>query len=482
MSISVNPGSSTAVEGTIEQSVINENPSYDFYWDMEQRASNWPLWGYGSGDTEYGSGGGELSTNYAHGGTRSLRILNAGFSDANWYNNSNARIFASIEQGTLTFWWLYPSTFTTARMLTQITGKSIVAEAVSTDDSISIRTTTVGGGASPAIQAIWNTDGGTDLTLAGSMIATPTAEVWMKVTCAWNKNSKYTFMVQVDDEPPSYSTAAYGPVKAAQFHLCLIGNDLASAYEFYLDDYTISQQWVYTLPCSVWQDFEFDTLSQANLEANDHANGPNARTWGSAGTVTRFTTNTNGEYRNPSTINNISDTGTRGYRNDLNSTDLGSWQVLLAAGTTSQRSFGMWVKTAAIASGTSARFGGAAGSTTNVVALDQRNTAGQHELIIVGASTSSAVNVSADTWYWVSILAHRSNTCSLAVFDTTGTQVGTTVTCTGVGTSIDRFYLGSLVTTTSQTSGLYHYIDDFVLVNATPQTGEFPIIPWPTQS
>ncbi len=487
--------------GALQSNGGSATPNYLFRWNAEQDASSFPLSGYGSGfeytaNDGYGSGGGEVSATYAHTGTKSFHVLNAGFSTANWYNDENpsAPNFGTQTKGAAELWWLYPGTFTAARMLAQFTTKSVAVPAFDTNESVAIRTVAIGGGLDPGVNLVLTT-AGSDITLAGSKIATPAADTWMRVRARWDINGRYKAMVQVDDEPPSWSTATFGPHTEANTHLLLWGNDVAGAFEMYLDDMTVWAEPVsdfdsdasgaagYVFPCTIWQDFEFDTLSQVNLEARDHASGINALTWNLSGTTSRLTTSTAASYTAPNPINFQTDTGTRGIVNDLTQTAQANVSVTFT-GTTSQRPFGFFMKLVqGLTSGTTARvaFAGA-GATTAVVAVDTQNTGGQHEILLRNnaGTASSVINISSDTWYWVTVLAHRSNTCTLRVYnaDTQTELSGSGVTVTGTASSIDRIAVGSNTTSTAQSSGAAIYVDDLVFVNNAPGTGEYPLLLW----
>jgi hypothetical protein len=471
-------------------------PNYLFHWDMEQLASNWPTSGYGSGNTLIGSGGGALSTDYARSGVSSFKTANAGFSSANWYNDEvpSAPIFGTLEKGALELWWIYPGSFTAGRMLCQITTKSVAVPAYDTNEAIGIRTVAIGGTSDPGVNLTLTTNGA-DITLVGSKIANPTPGTLMRVRARWDINGRYKAMVQVDDEPPSWSTATFGPLTEPNAHLILLGNDVPSAYEFYLDDFTLWGEPVedfsldasgaagYVFPCSNWQDFEFDTLSQANLEARDHASGINALTWNLSGTTSRLTTSTAASRTAPHPINFQTDTGTRGLVNDLTQTAQANLAAVVTA-SSSQRAFGFYMRLAqGLTSGTTARVAFAGSSATSIVcAVDAQNTAGQHEILLRSAAASnnvsSVINIAPDTWYWVTVLAHRNNTCTLRVFNAdTGAELsGSGVTCTGSNNNIDRFAIGSNTTSTAQSSGAALHIDNLVIVNATPGAGEFPLL------
>lgn len=451
----------TAASG---QTAENQNPPYDFYW---AQASDTP---------EFGTFGRPMNLVFgAAVGSDVLSIAFDDFSEAKIENNTNTNIWATTRRGSLQFQFMYPS-FVSGRSLMFLDGKEGNGSGpLNTEEGIQIRT--IIPVATPALFMRYVGNNGaatvntTNLTIAGAAIDT-----WFTVKAQWNSSAARTLQLQVGNEPGLYSATALTATRAQAWHQVLLGNDTDVGFEHDQRLHYIFPTWTYDMASNVWQDFEFATVDQASLEANDHTS---SQTWSLAGTTTRFTTDVAGAYTMPCRINFQTPTAsTRGLRNDLNATAAGSIGIPFTNSTSAQV-FGMWLYTANLANGTSARIAFATENSpgNTIVALEQSDSAGQEQLYIRNhaGTSSSVINVSAGTWYWCSVLAIRNNTSRLQIFDTSGVQVGSEVTVTGSNNSIGNIRIGSLNTTTSQTAGTYHYIQGFCYDS---QALVFPFKPW----
>jgi len=459
----------SAVVGTIQtspiqaQSAPNQNAAYDFYWNQDSATPNYG----GFGQAMELRDGAAVSGNV-------LSISSTTFSESRIFNNTNSNQWASTQRGYMEMEFRY-SAYVGNAVFLFLDGKSIANAAVNTNDGAQFRS--IVPVASPAVFMRYvGNDGGTtvnspNLTWNGSATNT-----WFLMRGQYNRAAARTLQIQVGTEPGVYSATALPAPRAFVWHQILAGNDTANSFAHDQRNHYIYPTWTYDMCSTVWQDFEFTTVDQASLEANDHNS---AITWSLAGTTSRFTTDAAGAFTMPCQINFQGPTAsTKGLRNDLNATAAGSIGFT-GANATTDNVFGFWVKTANLANGTSARiaFATETSPSNTILAVEQSDSGGQEQLYIRNhaGTSSSVINVSADTWYWCSVKAIRNNTCRLQVFDTTGVQVGSEVTVTGTNASIGNIRIGSLNTTTSQSAGVYHYISGFCY---DAQSLVYPFKPW----
>lgn len=460
-------GSPTTVTAS-STAVVNERPAYDFYWDME---SDTPVFGVQppvsqTTATYYSSAA--RSTTVAHSGSGSLYIPAVVWPAAYWYNNTNARVWASPSRGEIECWFLYPSTYVAAALLWQVNAKSQNG-ALDTNDGTALRTALVGGGSTPGFLI-----GATSI----AMRETATAGAWYRLVYRYDrdpaavsrrKNSLYVFepggTVTIGYETGSQATAA-----AAEWHHVLPGNDTSNAMAYYLDDFVIRPSYQYDLPSQVHQDFEIASLDASSLATSD--NDPN-RTWVLTGTTSRFSIATAAQITNPGTINLAADTGTRGLRNDMSATasaNIGTTTTL----NSSPGVVSFWVRVPSFASGTSAEIAFVGSSATSrILGVNWKNVSGQHQFTISGAAESSAVLCSPGT-YWLTLYVIRNGTARLQVYDTTGAQVGSEINASATNFNFAHVGLGSASSNTAQAAGTYVDYDHLLFESANL----YPILPW----
>jgi hypothetical protein len=76
---------------------------------------------------------------------------------------------------------------------------------------------------------------------------------------------------------------------------------------------------------------------------------------------------------------------------------------------------------------------------------------------------SVAIQVSASTWYWIALQYNRNATCNLRVYDTSGSQVGSTSTHSSFGNfSVQRYQFGAVIAAGAAANS-YEYIDNIVI-------------------
>ena len=102
-------------------------------------------------------------------------------------------------------------------------------------------------------------------------------------------------------------------------------------------------------------------------------------------------------------------------------------------------SFGMWINTSILSTDTNfystlGLIGGAGG--VDYIQGEEQGTGSQLQIHMETISGNhGSINVSNNTWYWVTGQYVKGGTHSLAVYDTTGTQVGSTITAAATGSA-----------------------------------------------
>jgi hypothetical protein len=279
------------------------------------------------------------------------------------------------------------------------------------------------------------------------------------------------------DTVAGYGVATTTAPDQPYYHNIQPGNDRATSGAYYLRGFYFGRDFAHDLPVVLWQNFDIASLSQANLEASDHHN---SFAWAGTGTTSRFSLVTDTiPHPAGSTINLYDASVGKILRNDLTATASGAWGYT-NTDSASLRAHGMWVRiVSGLASGTSARIAYATNTTnssTFTVAVEVRNNAGQHELYLNnGSTTSSPVNISPDTWYWVAWTARQSNTCTLWAYNTAGSELtGSGVTVTGANRAVGSGRIGSTAAYTAQSSGVAIDVAHFVYSS----TASARLIPW----
>lgn len=273
-----------------------------------------------------------------------------------------------------------------------------------------------------------------------------------------NANAAITEVVYVRragyDTVSAYSVGTTSTPDGNYYHNMQPGHDRITAGAYYFRGFYFGRNYDYDMPCDMWQDFNVASLTQANLEASDHNNGG---VWAETGTTSRFSL-VDEAPTHPSTINLYTPTG-KVIRNDLTVTTAGALGYTFTS-TSAEQQFGMWFRASSgIADGTTAIVAYATSptnQTTSTAAVRVGNTGGQYHLALVGATTSSTINISANTWYWVTWTGRQNATQTLWVYNTSGTEVsGSGVTCTGSTRGVGSLRVGHNGGYTAQSSGVY---------------------------
>lgn len=487
----------TTVLSTGSQTITNVYPSYYFFWDMNQNAPNFGILPQFNGTVAGGGsavyepdmqyfGAASLEANPNDSNNLWLHCELAEFPTAYAFNLSNNNIWgASLGKGWAMVDWMYTGTYVDEALVLQVNGKSVNASnPFDANDGIAIRTDLVGGGSTPGIDGIsW---------------VSPAQNTKYKIVMRWNlmtsnptsTRTQIRYLIQSDgaQRKSGFNTGTIVQPKCMVWHHVLPGNDTPNDMEMWLKNLYVGGWWEYDLPVNVWQDFEFNTLSQANLESRDH----NAfAVWQLGGTTTRFTPSTSAQKTWPTTINLWRDdgledptgyttaAGTRGMRDDLTATAAGHYGETFSNITTAV-TYGFWFRLVGTLTDATSRqiaFNSEQSINNNILTFRVRSTSGQHAVLLRNSSNadSSAINISPNTWYWVTILAQRGTTCRARVYDSTGAQVGSEVTVSANAQSIGSIRFGSQTTSTAQAAGTFIDVDNFVYdINES----FYPLKPW----
>ena len=350
--------------------------------------------------------------------------------------------------------YMQESTFTSGMLLFQVSGKCRdPLNPLDGNSGIRLDTTTAA-----SIPAIIGTSA--SITIPGTVSAGTELEfILTKNNTLTNANAAITEVVYVRragyDTVSAYAVVTSSTPDSNYYHNVQPGNDRITAGNYYFRGFYYGRTYAYDMPCDMWQDFNISALTQTDLEGSDHNNGS---VWAGTGTTSRFSL-VDEAPANPCTINLYTVAG-KVIRNDLSVTAAGAWGYTLAASTSAEQQFGMWFRASSgIADGTTAIVAYATSptnQTTSTAAVRVGNTGGQYHLALVGATTSSTINISANTWYWVTWTGRQNATQTLWVYNTSGAEVsGSGVTSTGSTRGVGSLRVGSNTGYTAQSLGVY---------------------------
>jgi len=183
-------------------------------------------------------------------------------------------------------------------------------------------------------------------------------------------------------------------------------------------------------------------------------------------------TSTSAERATISTVNTVADTGTYGYRGNHNTPN--RVRIDLNTYPTTQ-STGFWYQCTVLDNNTYTQVAGLGESEapSAVIALVRvENNGGTYTIFLShSGGNSGTITISAATFYWVTVKYIQNGTCSISVFNTSGSQVGSTQTLAGQNKSPFYHNFGCL---TSLSGSGDDYIDDYVIDKTT---AAFPLGP-----
>jgi hypothetical protein len=195
----------------------------------------------------------------------------------------------------------------------------------------------------------------------------------------------------------------------------------------------------FNLTANVWQDFEFgsdgDNPTAGNL---DGTHSGYTLSWTLNGTTSLNYVRTAASHTSPSTINSITDSGTRGLEIDINGANTASRAYYAAINQAATPvSYGFWIYPTSLVnnvavvhqlfqvlnSGFSHQFRINMGS----------DGSGNLKINITASTTSADLTLTKDAWHYVAFKGTKNSTVFLEVFDASGTSEGSTT-----ATAFDR--------------------------------------------
>jgi hypothetical protein len=235
----------------------------------------------------------------------------------------------------------------------------------------------------------------------------------------------------------------------------------------------------------LWQDFDFDTLSVANLVANDHASDG---TWSLSDSYGRFTMGTTGEKVALTTFNGEGDSDGAyglGYINDGNSSRSANIRYTFASRRSNGLAWGFWINVPSGVLGTWSEHDVCSlyvypGADDVYVKVGDIRTGNSIRLYIHNSTSYSSgyVTLSAGTWYWVACQwrPNMSGGWRCSVYDVNGSRVGSEIihqTATS-NSSAEYITLGSLIGASGSRQSGTIWFDDLVM-NWTDVVGSHPL-------
>lgn len=222
------------------------------------------------------------------------------------------------------------------------------------------------------------------------------------------------------------------------------------------------------IACDLWYDMEMTAVSTAQLDLHDHGTGTSAIVDASS----KLSLSASGENHTIDLPQNTADSGTNGLSVDTTTGAAAFIQSTIAA--VDSVSIAAWVKAPSFGAdaATIIMVVTDAGSTTRSQ-IGWRRSGGNYDFRCAasGANQSIGSGLTADAWYWITLKYIKSGTCSFAVFNSTGAQVGVTRTDTdSSATQITKCRIGNI---TAITGGVA-YFDDFLIDKTSAQ---FPLGP-----
>lgn len=137
-------------------------------------------------------------------------------------------------------------------------------------------------------------------------------------------------------------------------------------------------------------------------------------------------------------------------------------------------SVGFWYRTPALAdwSYMPALFTFLRGGYSDMAYVEYKYSGDQPYIKFWIAASSTTINVSSGAWYWITGQVNRNATSYWALYDSTGTQVGSTYSSSAADYNVDRARIGMCdIHAISSTE----YFDDYVIDSTD---GTFPLLGW----
>jgi hypothetical protein len=141
-------------------------------------------------------------------------------------------------------------------------------------------------------------------------------------------------------------------------------------------------------------------------------------------------------------------------------------------------SFGFWWRSGSLSISQNAIMAfveSTAGGYVLRISHDTQDGGNPNRLRFYDGTTYANVNISAGTWYWITVQVNRGAAINAKVYDTSHNQVGSDISLTAINNQINHVSIGNYGTT-SKTNEITYY-DSFV-IDITDWT--YPLIGWAT--
>lgn len=330
-----------------------------------------------------------------------------------------------------------------------------------------------------AVRLVWKGVNGTSTAVTGDLtIPSFALGVDYAYNIWYNKDLSRKLILQFGTEPPVVFTGSLPVPQTPAWNVFRIGKDATAGQTTGVGSKEMYgyKTAAYFLTVYIWQDFEFATFNQANLEASDHNA---AVTWDVSDATNLFSTVSVGRPLCPCRINNIVDSGTRVLRRKLDSTAIPYCGATFATFELISTG-GFWLyNLPTLTNNTEVKIGFVCANTSNYnLIFMYKNEAGQHKIRLrnrAAVESTGAINVTPGdtlgcTWYY-----ERSATCLLDAFTTTGVAVGTQLSVAAPAADGDRFYFGDLEAPVAQPANTV--LDVFNLVIDANISLPLPVYP-----
>lgn len=167
------------------------------------------------------------------------------FSLVERYNNTDINYWTKLpEEGTVRFRFWYGGAWPvgTDVMLFQLTGKSIDNPSIDTDDALQVYFRN-GVTNNIRMRYLWDNAGQNRIVTLNSSVGIPDS-TWHLLECKWRLSQSPYMSISVNGGTPATTTTITGNTLCKSWHLLLIGNDLNSMKQVYIDNFEIYNYWM----------------------------------------------------------------------------------------------------------------------------------------------------------------------------------------------------------------------------------------------
>ena len=200
-----------------------------------------------------------------------------------------------------------------------------------------------------------------------------------------------------------------------------------------------------SITVNYWEDFEFgsdgDNPTALQLEAN-HA--PYTNDWTLGGTTTLMYVRTAGQKAFTSTINGITDSGTRGLELDINGSNTGArYHYLRVTNGANATSFAVWYKANSLVTSVNTAqpiiiIWNNVGVIQNRILMGTDSSGNPKLAFDNGVTNGTVLTLVSDAWYRLEVLSQNNTLSSMTVYDTSDVSQGVS---TATGAPVDFSYV-----------------------------------------